>query len=223
MKTLRPASSKKTNMKRLWIHSIIALAVALAASTDAQTLTKFESKPGTKLKMDGTSNIHDWSVESFIVAGALELDSVFVANPTAAKPGKIPAKVEATIPVRSLRSTKSKAMDDRMYQAMKMTQFPKIEYRLTELTLKETPKSANGPFTFDTTGNLTVAGVTNKVSFPVTMTRTDKTMKTTGTTTVKMTSFGITPPALDLLIGAIRTGDDVKITFDWVTGAGEAK
>jgi polyisoprenoid-binding protein YceI len=162
-------------------------------------------------------------VESFIVKGALELDSAFVANPTEAKPGKIPAKVEATIPVRTLRSTKSKAMDDRMYQAMKMTQFPQIEYRLTELTLKETPKSANGPFLFDSKGDLAVSGVTNKVSFPVTITRTDKTMKTTGSTSMKMTSFGITPPALNLAIAVIRTGDDVTITFDWVTAASEAK
>ena len=87
-----------------------------------------------------------------------------------------------------------------MYQAMKLPQYPRIEYRLSELTLKETPKSANGPFVFESTGNLVVSGVTNKVSFPVTMTRSDKTMKTTGTTSVKMTSFGITPPALDLAI-----------------------
>jgi polyisoprenoid-binding protein YceI len=210
-------------MKRLWIHGSVAVSLALAVGLCAQTLTKFESKPGTKLKMDGTSNIHDWIVESGIVAGAMELDAAFVANPTEAKPGKIPAKVEATIPVRSLRSSKSKAMDDRMYQAMKLPQFPRIEYRLSELTLKETPKSANGPFVFDSTGHLMVSGVTNKVSFPVTMTRTDKTMKTTGSTTVKMTSFGITPPALNLAIAAIRTGDEVKITFDWVTAVSEAK
>ena len=210
-------------MKRLWIHGSVAVSLALALGLSAQNLTKFESKPGTKLKMDGTSNIHDWTVESGIVAGAMELDSAFVAKPTEAKPGKIPAKVEATIPVRSLRSTKSKAMDDRMYAAMKLPQYPRSEYRLTELTLKETPKSENGPFVFESTGNLMVSGVTNKVSFPVTMTRTDKTMKTTGTTSVKMTSFGITPPALDLAIAAIRTGDDVKITFDWVTGVSEAK
>ena len=210
-------------MKRLWFSGSIAVSLALALSLPAQNLTKFESKPGTKLKMDGTSNIHDWTVESGIVAGAMELDSAFIAKPTEAKPGKIAAKVEATIPVRSLRSTKSKAMDDRMYQAMKLPQHPRIEYRLTELTLKETPKSANGPFVFDSTGNLTVSGVTNKVSFPVTMTRTDKTMKTTGTTSVKMTSFGITPPALNLAIAAIRTGDEVKITFDWVTAVTETK
>src|SRR5206468_5635271 len=112
------------------------------------------------------------------------------------------------------------AMDDKMYEAMKQPKFPKIQYRLTELTLKETPKSAEGPYNFDSKGELAVSGVTNKVAFPVTMTRSGKTMKTTGATNVKMTSFGIEPPGLVVLI---HTGDDVKITFDWVTGAAEAK
>ena len=207
-------------MKKFWIHSIAAVvALALAAGAFAQNLTKFESKPGTKVKLDGTSNIHDWTVESAIVAGAMELDSAFVTDPTAAKPGKVAAKVETTIPVRSLKSG-NKLMDDRMYTAMNQPKFPKIEYRLTELTLKETPKTASGPFTFDSKGELSLSGVTNKVSFPVTMTRADKTMKTSGSVTVKMTSFGITPPGL---IVAIHTGDDVKITFDWVTAPAEAK
>jgi polyisoprenoid-binding protein YceI len=208
-------------MKKLWLYSITT--IALATGAFAQNLTRFEAKPGTKLKMEGTSSIHDWSAESGIVGGVMELDSAFLADPTAAKPGKIPAKVEAIIPVRQLKSSSGKSMDDRMYQEMKMQQFPRIEYRLTELTLKETPKSANGPFLFDSTGNLTVAGVTNKVSFPITMTRTDKMLKTTGNTSVKLTSFGMKPPTLDLLAVSIRTGDDVKITFDWNTGAAEAK
>ena len=206
-------------MKKLWTKGFIAVALALATTVLAQNLAKFESKPGTKVKMDGTSSIHDWTVESGIVAGALEIDSAFIADPTAAKPGKIAAQVTNTIPVRSLKSG-TKAMDDRMYQAMNLPKFPKIEYRLSELTLKETPKSATGPFNFDSKGELTVAGVTNKVSFPVTMTRADKTLKTSGTTTVKMTSFGMEPPGLIL---GIKTWDEVKITFDWVTAMPEAK
>ena len=207
-------------MKKLWIQTIIVvLALGLATITSAQGLAKFESKPGSKVKMDGTSSIHDWTVESGIVAGTLEIDSAFITNPTSAKPGKIPAQVTTTIPVRQLKSG-TKAMDDRMYTAMNLQKFPRIEYRLTELTLKETPKTADGPFSFDSKGELTVSGVTNRVSFPVTMTRADKTLKTTGTTAVKMTSFGIEPPGLIL---GIKTGDEIKITFDWVTGPAEAK
>jgi len=210
-------------MKKSWIQSIAAvIALACGASVFAADLAKFEAQPNSKVKIDGTSTVHDWTVEGGIIGGVMELDSKFVAEPTKAQPGAVPAKVEATIPVRSLKSYK-KAMDDIMHAAMKQPQYPRIEYRLTELTLKETPKSADGPFTFDSKGQLSLAGVTNKVSFPVTMTRSGKTVKTTGTTNVKMTSFGIQPPAPKIALGLISTGDDVKLTFEWVTGAADAK
>ena len=210
-------------MKKFPTPMLSVLALALAATVSAQNLTKFEAQPGSKVKIDGTSTVHDWTVEGGIIGGVLELDAKFAADPSKALPGKVPAKVEATIPVRSVKSGK-KAMDDIMHAAMKQPTHPKIEYRLTELTLKETPKSADGPFTFDSKGELSVAGVTNKVAFPVTMTRVDKNkMKTTGTTSVKMTSFGIQPPAPKIALGLIKTGDDVKIAFEWNTGVPEAK
>jgi|ERR1043166_309417 hypothetical protein len=208
-------------MKKFFTQlSTLLAALLVTLNVSAQNLTKFDSKPGSKMKMDGTSSIHDWSAESLVIAGSLEVDSAFLADPMAAKPGKIPAKVNVTLPVRSLKSG-TKALDDRMYEAMKMTRFPKIEYRLTELTLKEAPKAATGPFTFDSAGELAVSGVTNKVSFPVTITRgDDKGLKVHGAVPVKMTSFGIEPPGLIL---GIKTGDEVKLTFDWVTAPSEAK
>lgn len=207
-------------MKKILIQSWVAL--ALVTTVSAQTMTKFEAQPGSKVKIEGTSTVHDWTVDGGIIGGSLELDSKFTSDPTKAAPGKIAAKVEATIPVRSVKSGK-KSMDDIMHAAMKQPLFPKIEYHLTELTLKETPKSADGPYTFDSKGELSLAGVTNKVAFPVTMTRTDKSMKTTGTTSVKMTSFGIQPPAPKIALGLITTGDDVKLTFEWNTGVGDTK
>jgi polyisoprenoid-binding protein YceI len=201
---------------------VAAAALTLATALYAAELTKFESKPGSKVKIDGTSTVHDWTVEGGIIAGAMELDKSFTADPTKAKPGKLDAKVEATIPVRSIKSGKS-SMDTIMHGALKQPQHPQIKYRLTELSLKDTPKSADGPWVFDSKGELAVAGVTNKVAFPVTMTKTGDTIKTTGTTSVKMTSFGIQPPAPKVALGLISTGDDVKLTFEWVTGAGAAK
>jgi polyisoprenoid-binding protein YceI len=210
-------------MKKLWIHSLAAIvALGLVAPAFAQEMTKFDAKPGSKVKIDGTSTVHDWTVEGLIIAGSLELDSKFTADPTKAQPGKLPAKVEATIPVRTIKSGK-KSMDDIMHAAMKQPEHPQIRYHLTELKLKETPKSADGPFNFDSQGELTVAGVTNKVAFPVTMTRTGKIVKTAGATSVKMTSFGIQPPAPKMALGLITTGDEVKLNFEWVTGVPEAK
>jgi len=209
-------------MKTLRTLSFGALALVLAASLTAADMTKFDSQPGSKVKLDGSSNIHDWSVEGGIIAGTMELDSKFAADPSKTAPGKIAAKVETSLPVRSLKSGKT-SMDSVMHTAMKQPQFPKIEYRLTELTLKETPKTAEGPILLESKGNLTVAGVTNAVSFPVTMTRSGKSLKASGTANVKMTSFGITPPSPKISFGLITTDDAVKITFEWNTTVAEAK
>lgn len=209
-------------MKTLRLPVFAGTALLLAAALYAADLTKFTAQPGSKVKIDGTSTVHDWTVEGGIIAGAMELDPAFAADPTKAKPGKLDAKVEATIPVRTIKSGKN-SMDSIMHGALKQPLHPQIKYRLTELTLKETPKSADAAWEFDSKGELTVAGVTNKVAFPVTMTRTDKTIKTTGTTSVKMTSFGIQPPAPSVALGLIKTGDDVKLTFEWVTGVAETK
>jgi polyisoprenoid-binding protein YceI len=199
--------------------SLLALTITLGATLAASAqMTSFAAQPtGSKMKIDGTSTIHDWSIEGGIIAGTLELDSKFVADPTKAQPGKIPAKVEVTIPVRTLKSGKT-SMDNVTYQAMKQQQFPKIEYRLTELTLKETPKTAEGPYNFDSKGTLTVSGTSNQVAFPVTMTKAGNALKTHGSYKLKMTDYKVPPPAPSILgLAPIKTGDEVTLTFDWAT------
>jgi hypothetical protein len=195
------------------------LSALLAAGTlSAQDLTRFDAQPGSKVKIDGTGNIHDWTVEGQIIGGHMELDPAFLADPQKAAPGaKVNAKVEAIVPVRSIKSGK-KTMDEVMHDAMHQTTFPKVEYRLKELTLKEAPKAAAGPYVFDSVGDLTINGVTNSIKMPVTIARLDKDqLKTTGASVVKMTAFGIKPPSPKLALGLITTGDDVTVTFEWLT------
>jgi len=102
---------------------------------------------------------------------------------------------------------------------MKEKDHRRIDYRLNEMTVKEAPQSPDAPLLLDTKGELVVAGVTNKLQMPVTMIRVgaDK-LKFTGSTSVKMTSFGIQPPTR---LGVFSTGDDVKLTFEWLTAKKE--
>jgi hypothetical protein len=44
----------------------------------------------------------------------------------------------------------------------------------------------------------------------------EKKMKISGTTTLKMTDFKIDPPAPKIAMGMIKTGDEVKLIFDWM-------
>jgi polyisoprenoid-binding protein YceI len=167
------------------------------------------------MKIEGTSTIHDWTVESPLIGGYVELDPGFnFENP---KPGKVNARVAVLIPVRQLKSYTT-AMDTVMYDAMKEKEHPRIQYSLTEMNLKEAPKTAGGPLVLDATGELALAGKTNKISMPVTMERLDRDkLKWVGTLSVKMTDFGIQPPAPKIALGAISTGDEVKLSWEWVT------
>jgi hypothetical protein len=174
--------------------------------------------------MEGTSNIHDWQVEGTLIGGYFEVGPGFPAEPgQAATPGKIEAHAEPFIMVRSLKSIEkdgrpySDRMDEVMYEHLKAPESPRIAYHLTELTLKEAAKSKDAPYVFEAKGQLIVAGVTNDVAMPVNILPLgDKKLKISGTATVKMSDYKIEPPAPKIALGMIKTGDDVKIVFDWM-------
>src|SRR5262249_54954652 len=139
----------------------------------------------------------------------------------AAAPGKVEAKGEATIVVMSLRSVENNGkpyddkMDDKMYHMMSYTNYPKIIYRLKELTLKEVPKDKESPYVFDSKGDLAIAGVTNSISMPLTVhPRPGGRVTISGSMGLKMTDFKIEPASIILA----KTGNDVKVKFDWILG-----
>lgn len=201
---------KQTHAVSKWILGVV---LCTALTVWAADKIRFEGRPGSKVKIDGTSTVHDWSVESQLLSGFMEFDAAFDKDPPAAAKS---AKAEVTIMVRSLKSGK-KPMDTIMHEALKMPEHPKIEYKLIELT----PKSASvqdGKGQFEAKGSLTVAGVTRTNTMPVTIEKVgDTRAKVSGATNVKMTDFGIKPPSPSVALGLIKTGDDVKITFEWQT------
>lgn len=211
-------------LSKLISGHLLVILLAWGTLTAAAQTTRFDSKPGSlKVRIEGTSNIHDWQVEGKLIGGYMEVGPGFPVEPgQPATPGKVPAKVEAFIPVRSMASVEkdgkpySTKMDDIMYEKLKAQQFPRIFYRLTELTLKEPAKSKDAPYVFDAKGELAVAGVTNVISMPVNITPLgENRLRITGSVSVKMTDFKIEPPAPALALGMIKTGDDVKLIFDW--------
>jgi hypothetical protein len=207
------------------IAGIVAVWVAAGASSQAaDAMIRFDSRPGSKARIEGTSSVHDWQMEGKIIGGYLEAGANFPSEPgQAIQPGKVDARVETFIPVRSLVSLEkdgkpySTHMDDRAYEAMNEETYKRILFHLTELVLKEPAKSKDAPYVFEAKGNLVVSGVTNAITMPVNILPLgDKKLKITANTTLKMTSFKIEPPAPKLALGLIKTGDDVKIILEWV-------
>ena len=211
MKTTEPGTN------RLRIGSIAAAAVALllAASAAAQTV-RYEAQPnGSKVKIEGTSTIHDWTVESPTIDGFIEADGnpleSALKDPKAARP-----RVQVSIPVNTLKSY-DELMDGVMQDHLNMAEYPRIEYRLIELKPTSAAGTA-GPLKFDAVGALTVSGTTKTITMSVTVERVDKTrIKIIGSTPLKMTDFDVKPPAPRILgMPLIKTGDDIKISFEWL-------
>ncbi len=210
----------KTN-RLTQLLGLSAALLCLATAASAQTLVRFESQPGSKMRMDGTSTIHDWHAESQLIGGFIELDAALVEAPDKAKPGKVIAKGETFVAVRSLKCSSGKAMDAVMQEAMKEKENPRIVFKLAELSLKDVKGAA---VNFEAKGSLTVSGVTKDIAFPVTMARRvdQSRISFIGTTALKMTDFKITPPSPTAAVGLIKTGDEVKLTFEWTVAKKEA-
>ena len=145
----------------------------------------------------------------------MEVDAKFpesaLTDPAAAKP-----KVELFMPVRSFKSY-TKKMDEVMQEHMNEPKFKRIEYKLTELKPKPAA-GATGALQFEAVGNLTISGTTKPHTMPVTIEKKDGKLKVTGKTALKMTNFGVKPPAPTIAgMSLIKTGDDITITFEWLT------
>lgn len=202
-------------MKTIAHLATLCAALGLALGTQAAETLKYRAKPGGKMRIEGTSTIHDWTAESGFVGGRLELDAAFPVDPASKdiKPGKLPATASVAILVRTFKCSSGSAMDAIMQDTMNAKDFPKIEYKLSDLVFKEFKGEA---LVFEATGDITVHGKTKAVTMPVEIVRVDAAnLKVTGVTEVKMTDFGIQPPAPKIALGAIKTGDDVKLVFEW--------
>jgi polyisoprenoid-binding protein YceI len=207
-----------------WSAGLLALAFCLGPAALTHAQTRYGAQPrGNSVKVDGTSSLHDWEMEGTMIGGFIEFGPGVKLDPAQAavagiQDNNVPAKAHSVIPVASIHSKADhlpEVMDHLMQEAMKFEQFKTINYTLTELTFKGS-HAAGKPFEFDSKGELVIAGVTNKVSFPITIECLDAAkIKVSGSAPVKMTDYGVTPPAPNFGLGMMKCGDGVKIIFEW--------
>jgi hypothetical protein len=214
---------------RTVIAANISLLLLATAALQAADQTTYIARPGSKMRIEGTANIihPTWAIESPTIGGMLEVGAGFPTEPgQAVTPGKVEASGKAFISVRSLKSIEpdgkpySDRMDEVTYEHLKEGEFKLINYKLTELTLKEAPKTKDAPYVFDSTGDLTIAGTTKTIKMPVNILPVLETNKykleIKGNIKVKMTDFKVAPVDINLVVGHITTGDEVNLVFTWV-------
>jgi polyisoprenoid-binding protein YceI len=182
------------NLNTILSKAFFVFLILTAISGFAQKTFSLDTKP--ELKLTGTSSLHDWEMTSRTATGKLE------GNVENNKLTTIKSLV-VEMPSESIKSGKS-GMDKNAYKAIQTDKFKTIKFEL-----KSSSKQIEG--TWNLTGVFTIAGVTKQVTIKAKETSTAGLYSFEGTYSFKLTDYKITPPTA--LMGTVKTGDDVNISF----------
>jgi len=156
------------------------------------------------MSINGTTNVHNFETKVTQAGGDLVISDKKVQS------------FSVEIPVKGIKSNE-KLMDTKTYEAFDADKNPRITFKSTDVnSLKVDGSDIN----VSVTGNMTIAGVTRKV----TIIAAGKTVKPgvyefKGSIPVKMTDYKMKPPTA--MLGVMKVGDDIKLKFD-VTFEGAA-
>lgn len=193
----------KTRLSRYCMLVLFSLLAISGNVLNAQTL---KLNPKTfSMTIYGTTNVHNFDTKVTQASGELVINS-----------SKQVQTMVVEIPVKGIKS-KEKLMDTKTYEAFNAEKNPTITFKLTDASSLQ----VNGnDISITAVGNLTVAGVTKKVSLK----STGKIIKPgvyqfKGSFALKMTDFKMTPPTA--MMGMMRVGDAITLKYD-VTFEGPA-
>ncbi|MDE2997093.1 MAG: YceI family protein [Bacteroidota bacterium] len=180
---------------RKTLFSSLLLALLLASGSPLQAQESFVLADGSTIRVDGTSNRSDWSVEATGFSGTFNVVE------------GIPASGSLIIAVRDMKGGRSLIMDRLMYSAFDADANPEIVFTLESVEASET----EGMWTIN--GQLAMAGASNAVAVELEQKgNSGRTIRYEGSHALKMTDFGMKPPTA--MFGSLHTQDDVSIHFD---------
>jgi len=184
---------------------------------------KYITKPGSRLWIEGTSTLNDFSCRATLIKGFAYLHSTVNLEEKLKKksdPEKNDDQVEVTILAHSLNCGMD-AMNQDMYNAMKADQYPTIRYNLIDAHIVD-EDSSTGWSNLATKGDLTIAGVSKTVDILIKVKRLPNgDFRLVGNKELSMKDYNIVPP--NHLWGLIRAHDNFSVYFDLIVGSGEVE
>ncbi|WP_026839205.1 YceI family protein [Gillisia sp. JM1] len=182
--------------------TLIMLSAVLLFSFGVNAQSYNLNNKTSSLLIDGTSNIHDWTIEAENTGGLLsvgfdegELEEI--------------EKLEFTAVAESLVSGKN-GMDKNTYKALNTDKYKNITFTLNKVNAIE--KLSGNEYKVKTTGSLMIAGVKKDVSLNFNLNCDSDQLVLTGQYKLNMTDFKIDPPTA--MFGTIKTGEEVLIKFE---------
>ena len=145
----------------------------------------------SKLTIDGTSTVHDWTVTANTMEGIIKAE------------GTAPKEIEFQVTVADIKSERGATMDKKMHNALQKDSHPKVTFSLTEVKSEST-----------LLGTLTIGGNTQDVAIIGQMGAAEDKIKITGEHGISLADFEIEPPTA--MFGQVVVGNDVTVNFDLV-------
>lgn len=147
------------------------------------------------MTIDGSSSLHDWTVTANTMQGTLTEDGQNINT------------IEFTVAVADILSDRAKAMDNKMHEALKKEEHPKVTFTVDEATAAIGEEQ-------ELNGTLIIAGVEQEVGIPATIIQDAQTLRVKGEREIALKDYGIKPPTA--MFGSIVVGDEVTVKFDLV-------
>ncbi|MDO5638216.1 MAG: YceI family protein [Myroides sp.] len=169
------------------ITSALVLAFGLFIGTvSAQNI----SGKSASVTVDGTSSLHDWTMSASTATFSGTVNGNAINN------------VKFAMPTKNLKSKKGKMMDNKAYNALNADKAPNITFTASSINVGKG----------NATGQLSIAGTTKNVTFPVSVSKSGNAYTISGNTTVKMSDYGMKTPGFM----GVKTGDAVTIKVNIV-------
>ena len=155
-------------------------------------------QPNVDFAVSGTSTVRSWSCN---VKGVLKVTPATNAPAVAGFAGGVQAAT-VTVPVKAFKCPNDE-MTQHLMDAMKPDQNAEITYRMEKYVVNG--NRAEAP------GTLTINGVTEPVTVPLTLEPSAGGVQVAGNTRVDMTKFRVDPPVV--MMGLLKVGPQVRIEF----------
>ena len=228
-------AGSKMNPNRFSIL-IVFLLLAGQSMLTASDL-KLTLQPESSIRLDGDGTIHSWSAQTRDISGQWETTTNWLSISTSPVPHHCESHLTVSIQAASLGSIDltgkpTTNLEGRWIRhAIRDEKHPTIFFVMNRLTLTNALREPIPTWEFTVRGKLTLAGVTNLISFPARLTHPEATQfKITGTTELKLKDFAIEPPLFQSAPNSNGNNyphitifsNEVKLTFNLVfkpTGA----
>ena len=187
----------KTNRIFKIVPFILLLALYTSISAQSPVLIQRESQ----ISISGTSNLHEWHEVAKDFTIEIGLSAEDAVTP-------VIDKVSLSCRTSSIVSDNS-IMTNKTHEALGVDRHPVITFSSAQ---QSSLVVRNGEFSSTISGELTIKGVRKQVAIPVKGSLTGNKLNVTGSKTIKMSDFDVKAPVA--LMGTLKTGDDVTVSFD---------